>query len=138
MENPVITGKGGMSVCFSEHSALFVSPPGEQKEEFHMYRADQLAETLLDSVQKMLQEDFNLEGGEPDVRDIWYFLKGNQPLNLPDLGLSWRPAPYQWASATTGGSQAKQRQTRGGKQVAATRFFSMVLLSKMAFCIWPV
>lgn len=100
LEEPVITGKGGMSVCFSENCALFVGPPEEQKEEFHMFGADQLAETLLDSVQKTLQENYTLEGGDPDALDIWYFLKGDQPLSIPSLGLSWAiDQPCQWTAA---------------------------------------
>ena len=65
-----------------------------------MFGADQQAETLLDSVQKTLQEGFTLEGGDPDLLDIWYSLKDSQPLSLPNLGLSWAiDQPYQWTSA---------------------------------------
>lgn len=100
LEESVVSGKGGMSVCFSENSALFVGPPEPQKEEFFMFGADQQAETLLDSVQKTLQEGFTLEGGDPDLLDIWYSLKDSQPLSLPNLGLSWAiDQPYQWTSA---------------------------------------
>lgn len=100
LDEPVISGKGGMSVCLSESSALFEGPPETQKEEFHMYSVEQLAETLLDSIQKTLQEGFTLEGGDPDALDVWYYLKGEQPLTLPELGLSWAlDQPYQWAQA---------------------------------------
>lgn len=97
LEGEVITGKGGMSVCFSEASALFVGPPDPQKEEFHMYDVGQLSQTILDSIQKTLQEGFTLEGGDPDALDIWYYLKGEKPLELPALNLSWPlDQPYQW------------------------------------------
>lgn len=100
LAEPVTSGKGGMSVCLSSESALFTGPPDPQKEEFHMYDAGQLAETILDSIQKTLQEGFTLEGGDPDTLDIWYFMEGEQPLELPDLGLSWPiDQPYQWGSA---------------------------------------
>ena len=100
LAEPVVSGKGGMSVCRSENSALFTGPPELQKDEFHMFSAEQLAETLLDSIQKTLQEGFTLEGGNPDALDVWYFLKGEQPLVLPELGLSWAlDRPYQWAEA---------------------------------------
>lgn len=96
----VISGKGGMSVCLSSESALFTGPPDPQREEFHMYDVGQLAETILDSIQKTLQEGFTLEGGDPDTLDIWYYMEGDQPLELPILGLSWPiDQPYQWASA---------------------------------------
>lgn len=96
----VISGKGGMSVCLSSESALFTGPPDPQKDEFHMYDVGQLAETILDSIQKTLQEGFTLEGGDPDALDIWYYMEGDQPLELPALGLSWPiDQPYQWAGA---------------------------------------
>lgn len=96
----VISGKGGMSVCLSSESALFTGPPDPQKEEFYMYDVGQLAETILDSIQKTLQMGFTGEGGDPDALDIWYYMEGDQPLELPILGLSWPiDQPYQWASA---------------------------------------
>ena len=95
-----ISGKGGMSVCLSSESSLFTGPPDPQKDEFHMYDVGQLAETILDSIQKTLQEGFTLEGGDPDALDIWYFMEGEQSLELPSLGLSWPiDQPYQWESA---------------------------------------
>lgn len=103
LEGEVISGKGGMSVCLSGECALFVGPPDPQKEEFFMFGLDDLAETLLDSIQKTLQMGFTGEGGDPDALDIWYYLEGEQPLELPGLGLSWPlDQPYQWASASAG------------------------------------
>ena len=100
LAEPVVSGKGGMSVCLSGESALFTGPPNPQKDEFHMYSAEQLAETILDSIQKTLQKGFVLEPGDPDNLDIWYYMEGEQPLELPDLGLSWPiDQPYQWAGA---------------------------------------
>lgn len=93
----VTTGKGGMSVCLSNGSALFVGPPEPQRDEFHMFSAEQLAETLLDSIQKTLQMGFTGVGGDPDALDIYYYMEGEQPLELPDVGLSWPlDQPYQW------------------------------------------
>ena len=66
----VINGKGGMSVCLSSESSLFTGPPDPQKEEFHVYDVGQLAETILDSIQKTLQKGFVLEPGDPDALDI--------------------------------------------------------------------
>lgn len=100
LAEPVISGKGGMSVCLSGESALFTGPPDPQKDEFHMYDAEQLAETILDSIQKTLQKGFVLEPGDPDSLDIWYYMEREQPLELPSLGLSWPiDQPYQWAGA---------------------------------------
>ena len=48
----------------------------------------------------MHEEGFTLEGGDPDALDIWYFMEGEQPLELPILGLSWPiDQPYQWTGA---------------------------------------
>lgn len=100
LAEPVISGKGGMSVCLSNESALFTGPPDPQKEEFFMFGLDDLAETLLDSIQKTLQEGFTLEFGDPDALDIWYYMEGEQPLELPDLDKYWPiDQPYQWEGA---------------------------------------
>ena len=97
LPEPVTTGKGGMSVCLSDRSALFVGPPDPQKDEFHMFDAEQLAHTILDSIQKTLQAGFTGEGGDPNVLDIYYYMEGEKPLTLPDLGLSWPlDQPYRW------------------------------------------
>lgn len=102
LAEPVISGKDGMSVCLSGECALFTGPPDPQKEEFFMFGLDDLAETLLDSVQKTLQEGFTGEGGDPDALDIWYYLEGEEPLTLPGLGVSWPiDQPYQWDSAAS-------------------------------------
>lgn len=100
LADEVTSGKGGMSVCLSGESSLFTGPPDPQKEEFHMYSAEQLAETILDSIQKTLQRNFVLEPGDPDLLDIWFYGEGTKPLELPDLGLSWPiDQPYQWTGA---------------------------------------
>lgn len=102
LAEPVISGKGGMSVCLSNESALFTGPPDPQKEEFFMFGLEDLAETLLDSIQKTLQEGFTLEGGDPDALDIWYFMEGEQPLALPGLDKFWPiDQPYQWSAGTS-------------------------------------
>ncbi|MDE7245499.1 MAG: hypothetical protein K2O18_16220 [Oscillospiraceae bacterium] len=95
----VTSGKGGMSVCLANTSSLFSGPPESQRDEFHMFSAEQLAETILDSIQKTLQEGFTGEDGDPDALDIWYYAEDNQPLELPDIGRSWPiDQPYQWVA----------------------------------------
>lgn len=90
----------GMSVCLSNESSLFIGPPETQKEEFHMYDPEQLAETILDSIQETLQKGFVPESGDPDSLNIWYYTEGMQPLELPGSGLSWPvDQPYQWTGA---------------------------------------
>ena len=103
LAEPVATGKGGMSVCLTGESSLFTGPPEPQKEEFHMYDGTQLAETILDSIQKTLQMGFTGEGGDPDALDIYFYMEGEQPLELPDLGLSWSLyEPYKWREPSAG------------------------------------
>ncbi len=93
----VTTGKGGMSVYFADSSALFTGPPDPQNEEFFMFSADQLAQTILDSTQKTLQMGFTGEGGDPDALDIYYYMEGEKPLELPDIGREWPlDQPYVW------------------------------------------
>ena len=99
----VISGKSGMSVCLSNELALFTGPPDHLKEEFAMYDVSWLAEAILDSIQKTLQMGFTLEGGDPDMLDIWYYTEGDQSLELPALDLSWPiDQPYQWTGAISG------------------------------------
>ena len=96
----VADGKGGMGVCLAGSSALYQGPPEPQKDEFHMFSAEQTAETVLDSIQKTLQENFTGAGGDPDRLDIYFYGEGEQTLSLPDLGLSWPVGqPYMWANA---------------------------------------
>lgn len=103
LAEPVTDGKGGMSVCLANSSSLFQGPPDPQKDEFHMYSAEQLAETILDSIQKTLQNYYVIAPGDPDNLDIWYYMEGEKPLELPELGLSWPlEEPYQWASVQRG------------------------------------
>lgn len=97
LAEPVSTGKGGMSVCLSDGSSLFTGPPEPQKDEFHMFGADQLAQTILDSIQKTLQMGFTGEDSNPDALDIYYFMEGEKPLELPNIGMSWPlDQPYRW------------------------------------------
>ena len=93
----ITTGKGGMSVCLSNDSALFMGPPDPQKEEFHMFDAESLCHTILDSIKKTLQENFVYEGGDPDSIDIYFYMEGEKPLILENLGMSWSlEEPYSW------------------------------------------
>lgn len=95
----VASGKGGMSVCLSDESALFTGPPDPQREQFFVYDAEQLSEMVLDSIQKTLQMGFTGEGGDPDALDIWYCMENGQPLEIPALGISWAAdQPYQWSA----------------------------------------
>ena len=93
----ITTGKGGMSVCLSNNSALFMGPPDPQKDEFHMFDAETLCHTILDSIKKTLQENFVHEGGDPDSIDIYFYMEGEKPLTLENLGMSWSlEEPYSW------------------------------------------
>lgn len=95
----ITSGKGGFSICFANSSTLFVGPPDPQKDEFHMFDGIQLAQALLDSTQKTLQMNFTGKDGNPDALDIYYYMEGNQPLQLPTIDKSWPlDQPYQWVA----------------------------------------
>lgn len=88
-QEPVSQGKGGMTVCFSKSSALFVGPPDPQKEEFFVFEPGSLTAGILDSIQQTLQKNFiDPSLGDPSNLDIYYCIEDNQPLVLPDIGFS--------------------------------------------------
>ena len=67
LAEPIFSGKGGITVSFADTSALFVGPPEEQREEFRVYDALQLDQTILDSLKKTLQcWAVDPELGDPD------------------------------------------------------------------------
>lgn len=101
LAEPVTVGKGGMSICFTNDSALFVGPPDPQNPEFHMFDAAQLAQTILDSVKKTLQMNFTTELGNPDTIDIYYYAEGGVALVLDSIGKAWPiDQPYEWNGKT--------------------------------------
>ena len=84
-DDPVTTGKGGMTVSFAPESAIFTGPPEEQKDEFHMYSSDQLCYTIFDSIQKTLRENFSPEN--PEALDIYDCTDGSTEIELDNLGV---------------------------------------------------
>ena len=62
-----VEGNGKIVVSFAQTSALYVGPPQEQKEEFQVLDAGQLDQTILDSIQKTLQEWVGTEDGTAEV-----------------------------------------------------------------------
>lgn len=55
----VTVGKDGVTVAWADTCALYTGPAEPQKEGFHMYDANQLAYTLLDSVKRTIQCAFS-------------------------------------------------------------------------------
>lgn len=62
-----VEGNGKIVVSFAETSALYTGPSEDQKEGFHVLDAGQLDQTILDSVQKTLQEWVGTEDGTVEV-----------------------------------------------------------------------
>ena len=62
-----VEGNGKIVISFADTSSLFVGPPEEQKEEFRVLDAGQLDQTILDSIQKTIQEWVGTEDGEAEV-----------------------------------------------------------------------
>lgn len=62
-----VEGNGKIVVSFAETSALYTGPSEDQKEGFQVLDAGQLDQTILDSVQKTLQEWVGTEDGTVEV-----------------------------------------------------------------------
>ena len=97
LAEPIFSGKGGITVSFADTSALFVGPPEEQREEFRVYDALQLDQTILDSLKKTLQcWAVDPELGDPDQVDVWFCGAEGGDLALPGTGVTIPAAqPYE-------------------------------------------
>ncbi len=62
-----VEGNGKIVISFADTCSLFVGPPEEQKEEFRVLDAGQLDQTILDSIQKTIQEWVGTEDGKAEV-----------------------------------------------------------------------
>ena len=91
---PVEQGDGFVKVRFAQQSALFAGPPEPQKDEFHMYDAEQMCRTFLDSVARTLQANFAGKDGQP--LEVYYLPEsGSGDLILENIGLAISPkTPY--------------------------------------------
>lgn len=92
LAEPIFSGKGGITVSFADTSALFAGPPEEQREEFHVYDALQLDQTILDSLKKTLQ----CWAVDPDQVEVWFCGADGGDLALPGTGVTIPAAqPYE-------------------------------------------
>lgn len=80
----VSDGKGGMTVTFSADCVLFTGPPAEQKEEFRVYGAEQLAPMVLDSIRQTLVMNY---GGSEGI-DVYFCGPDGGDLVLEDVGVT--------------------------------------------------
>lgn len=94
LAGPVEQGDGFVKVRFAQQSALFAGPPEPQKDEFHMYDAEQMCRTFLDSVARTLQANFAGKDGQP--LEVYYLPEsGSGDLILENIGLAISPkTPY--------------------------------------------
>ena len=94
LAGPVEQGDGFVKVRFAQQSALFAGPPEPQKDEFHMYDAEQMCLTFLDSVARTLQANFAGKDGQP--LEVYYLPEsGSGDLILENIGLAISPkTPY--------------------------------------------
>ena len=89
LAEPIFSGKGGITVSFADTSALFAGPPEEQREEFHVYDALQLDQTILDSLKKTLQcWAVDPERGDADQVEVWFCGADGGDLALPGTGVT--------------------------------------------------
>lgn len=82
----VTVGKDGVTVAWADTCALYTGPAEPQKEAFHMYGADQLAFTLLDSVKRTIQCAFS--PANPDSLNVWFCAADGSALKLDNLGVT--------------------------------------------------
>ncbi len=82
----VTVGKGGVTVAWASTCALYTGPAEPQKEGFHMYDANQLAFTLLDSVKRTIQCAFS--PANPDSLSVWFCAADGSALRLDSLSVT--------------------------------------------------
>lgn len=82
----ITVGKGGVTVAWADTCALYTGPAEPQKEGFHMYDANQLAFTLLDSVKRTIQCAFS--PANPDSLNVWFCAADGSALKLDNLGVT--------------------------------------------------
>ena len=82
----IYVGKGGVTVAWADTCALYTGPAEPQKEGFHMYDANQLAFTLLDSVKRTIQCAFS--PANPDSLNVWFCAADGSALKLDNLGVT--------------------------------------------------
>ena len=82
----IYVGKGGVTISWADTSALFVGPPDPQRDEFRVYAADELAFTLLDSVQQTVRMAFS--PANPEALDVWFCGPDGGALTLDNLGVT--------------------------------------------------
>ena len=80
-----VEGNGKIVVSFAETCALYTGPSEEQKEGFHVLDAGQLDQTILDSIQKTLQEWIGTEDGTVEV---YFTAAGGGDLVLEGIGVT--------------------------------------------------
>ena len=129
LADQITTGKGGMTVCITGESAVFMGPPSNQKENFHVYDAQSMVYAVLDSIQKTLQTYASPKN--PESVDIYYCMEGNVPIRIDNLDVTIpMDQPYthevlaklfQHADAPTGtGSTNAGGNVRGSKAYGQT------------------
>lgn len=84
LADEVTDGKGGMTVTFAKSCSIFTGPPEQQKEEFHMYSANQLAATVLDSIRQTLETNY----GGTEGLDVYFCGPDGGDLVLENLGVT--------------------------------------------------
>lgn len=86
LADEITTGKGGMTVCITGQSAVFMGPPSNQKEGFQVNNEKSMVYAVLDSIQKTLQTYASPKN--PDSVDIYYCMEGNVPIRIDNLDIT--------------------------------------------------
>lgn len=96
-----VEGNGKIVVSFAETSALYTGPSENQKEGFQVLDVGQLDQTILDSVQKTLQEWVGTEDG---TVEIYFTAPDGGDLVLEGIGVTIS-ADQPYAGFPTGEAQ---------------------------------
>lgn len=89
LADEVTSGAGGMTVSFADTSSLFVGPPEPQKDNFFCYDTYQLVESILNSIQYTLQQNFvDSELGDPETLDIYFCSEGDVDVYIPQIDVT--------------------------------------------------
>ena len=74
-----------VGVAFVDGGTLFTEPPEVQKEEFHMFSAEQMVQTILDSVKKTIQ--MNLGAENADLIEVYFSSESIDELIFPNINM---------------------------------------------------
>ena len=98
LADPVTSGKGGMTVCFTKDCSIFTGPPDPQKDEFHAFDTYSLTQMILDSIKRLCRK--TMSTGKPAaIRPTWIFTSASWKMEtLPAFPCWMGKLTFPWTS----------------------------------------